>query len=66
MPAPQGNRNAAKGAKWAEALRQALAKFEDKDRGIERGEALESASPRLWSRRPLPATRTPRKRSAIA
>ncbi len=41
MGAPAGNKNGAKGAKWAEALRQALAKFEDKDKAIKRGEALE-------------------------
>lgn len=40
MAAPQGNRNAAKGQAWAEALRQALARFEDKKLKIERGEAL--------------------------
>lgn len=39
--APKGNKNAAKDALWRKALVAALEVYEDKDRGIERGKALE-------------------------
>lgn len=38
--APKGNQNAAKGKRWQEALVKALAQFENKDAGIEMGQAL--------------------------
>lgn len=38
--APEGNKNAAKGKAWADALRAELAQFEDHERKIERGHAL--------------------------
>jgi hypothetical protein len=38
--APAGNKNAAKSKEWENALRLALASFEDKDAKVKRGQAL--------------------------
>lgn len=38
--APKGNQNAAKGKRWQDALVKALAQYENKDAGIEMGQAL--------------------------
>lgn len=40
MAAPAGNNNAGKGKDWNDALRYALANYEDKDKAVERGKAL--------------------------
>lgn len=38
--AKQGNQNAAKGNQWKEAIVKALARYESKDKQVERGQAL--------------------------
>src|SRR5882757_2286400 len=41
MAAPPGNRNAAHGRKWQEAIDRALKRFEDKRSKIQAGQALD-------------------------
>jgi hypothetical protein len=41
MAAPTGNRNAAKGKRWHDALHKALARYADKNLKIKAGEALD-------------------------
>lgn len=43
--APKGNQNAAKGREWAEAVRYALANYEDAK--VERGKALKAIAMKL-------------------
>lgn len=45
MAAPKGNKNAVKGREWFEALRYALANYEDND--VKRGQALKRIGKKL-------------------
>lgn len=40
MPAPRGNRNAANGTEWRDAIRRTLREYENPAQKVERGEAL--------------------------
>lgn len=46
MPAPKGNSNARKGTEWKDAIKYALANYEDLGR-IERGQALKAIAKKM-------------------
>jgi hypothetical protein len=47
MAAPKGNQNARKAKDWENALRRAIAQYESKEAGIERGQALNKAAEKV-------------------